>query len=141
MIHALEESIKYFFEEILKSELKKSDEISGELYGAAIVLSDARKNEDFHFYLFFPKEVFEKFRAVFLKNAKFSEDDWCDLAKEIANEIIGYAKSKLKRDEADYKLGIPEFLGRVDFSHFKLDKSFTYALDGHNFRIGFKKNG
>ncbi len=141
MIHALEESIKYFFEDILKSNLKKSDEISGELYGAAIVLDDIKKGEDFHFYLFFPKEVFEKFRSVFLKNAKFSEDDWCDLAKEIANEIIGYAKTKLKRDESEFKLGIPEYLGCLDFSNFKLDKSFTYEFDGHNFRIGYKKNG
>ena len=27
-----------------------------------------------------------------LRLRKFKEDDWCDLTKECANQIIGYAK-------------------------------------------------
>ncbi|TQR33118.1 hypothetical protein DMB92_03945 [Campylobacter sp. MIT 99-7217] len=142
MIRALEDSIRHFFEDILKGKLKESDQISGELYGASISLSSSQEGE-FDFYLFFPKQVFEKFRKIFLKNITFDESDWCDLAKEMANEIIGHAKLTLKESNSnvEYKLGIPEYLGRVDFSNFKLDKAFTYDFDGDSFRIGYRKNG
>ena len=62
-----------------------------------------------------------------------------NLAKMIG--VIWQKKSQIKRDESEFKLGIPEYLGCLDFSNFKLDKSFTYEFDGHNFRIGYKKNG
>lgn len=37
---------------------------------------------------------------------KFKEDDWCDLTKECANQIIGYAKNLLNDAKGDdeYKL-------------------------------------
>lgn len=138
MLNNIEKSIKHFFEDILKEKITEDDNISGELYGSSIVLSSESEG-DYEFYLFFPKEVFEKFRQIFLKNAVFKEDDFCDLAKECANEIIGYAKVKLNENKKEYSLGIPEYLGRVDFANFKLDEEFTYSMQGCNFRIGYKK--
>ena len=75
------------------------------------------------------------------KNVTLSEDDWCDLSKEFANEIVGHAKMKLNEKKGDeFSLGIPEYLGRVDFAHFKLDKSATFDIEGSSFRIGYKKD-
>ncbi|TKX30231.1 hypothetical protein CQA38_00900 [Campylobacter sp. MIT 12-5580] len=138
MFRAVEDSIKHFFEEILKGKLTQREHIEGELYGAAIMLKSEIEGE-FNFYLFFSKEVFEHFRLVFLQNVTFHEGDFCDLAKECANEIIGYAKMKLNEKGGDYVLGIPEYLGRVDFENFKLDRALTFDLNGALLRVGYKK--
>lgn len=139
MLEIVDFSIKHFFEEILKQNLKKANDIGGELYGSSIVLN-SKTQGDFVFYLFFPKEVLDKFRQVFLKNMVLKEDDLCDLSKECANEIIGYAKVKLNDNKDEFKLGVPEYLGRVDFANFKLDEELTYSIDNFNFRIGYKKS-
>lgn len=140
MFEVVEQSVKHFFENILKNKLKKTDKIEGELYGSSISLN-SKNDGEFNFYLFFPKEIFEKYRNVFLKNVILSEDDWCDLSKEFANEIVGHAKMKLNEKKGDeFSLGIPEYLGRVDFAHFKLDKSATFDIEGSSFRIGYKKD-
>lgn len=138
MFNKIEESTKHFFGDILKLQLEKADQITGELYGASILLH-GKEDGDYHFYVFVSKAIFEYFRSVFLKNYKFNEDDFCDLAKECANEIVGYAKTNLQEDGKEYKIGIPEYLGRIDFSAFELDESLTYKVNGHSFRIGYKK--
>ena len=55
MLEIVDFSIKHFFEEILKQNLKKANDIGGELYGSSIVLN-SKIQGDFVFYLFFPKE-------------------------------------------------------------------------------------
>ncbi|HFU1653210.1 TPA: hypothetical protein ACH4XH_001566, partial [Campylobacter jejuni] len=72
---------------------------------------------------------------------KFKEDDWCDLTKECTNQIIGYAKNLLNDAKGDdeYKLGIPEYLGKVDFSEIVLDEALTYKFENCYFRIGYCK--
>ena len=139
MLKALDLSIKHFFEDILKQNLHAAQDISGELYGSSIILS-SKSEGDYAFYLFFPKEILDKFREIFLKNLVLKEDDLCDVSKEMANEIVGYAKVKLNESKDEFKLGVPEYLGKVDFANFKLEKEFTYGIDGFNFRIGYKKN-
>lgn len=138
MFEVVEQSVRYFFEDILKCELTEMKTIKGELYGSSIPLT-SEKDGEFNFYLFFPKRIFEKYQEVFLKDAELKEDDWCDLSKEFANEIIGYAKIKLNEKVDEYTLGIPEYLGRVDFAKFKLDKEATFGVDDFSFRIGYKK--
>ncbi len=137
MFETIEQSVRHFFEEILKCELKPTKCIRGELYGSAIPLMGAEGEIDF--YLFFPKGVFERYQEVFLKGAELKEDDFTDLSKEFANEIIGHAKIKLNESDKNFKLGIPEYLGRVNFSDFKLDKKATYSVGKFAFRIGYKK--
>jgi len=139
MLKILEYSITHFCEHILKLHIKKSDQISGELYGASIPIIQ-NNNDVYSFYLFFPKEILKIFADVLISNNKFKEDDWCDLTKECANQIIGYAKNLLNDTAKEpYTLGIPEYLGKVDFKGIKLDESLTYEIQGHSFRIGFKK--
>ncbi|EPB3788337.1 hypothetical protein ACRGNJ_000484 [Campylobacter upsaliensis] len=140
MLKILEYSITHFCEHILRLRIEKSENIGGELYGASIPIEGTKGNE-YDFYLFFPKEALKKFADVLISDHKFKEDDWCDLTKECANQIIGYAKNLLNdaKGEDEYKLGIPEYLGRIDFSTIKLDESLTYFIDNYNFRIGFKK--
>lgn len=140
MLKILEYSITHFCEHILRLRLEKAENIDGELYGASIPIEGKNGNEC-DFYLFFPKETLKKFADVLVSNHKFKEDDWCDLTKECANQIIGYAKNLLNdaKGENEYKLGIPEYLGRVDFSQIILDEALTYELDGHCFRVGFVK--
>ncbi|WP_279039339.1 hypothetical protein [Campylobacter helveticus] len=140
MLKILEYSITHFCEHILRLHIDKAEDIGGELYGASIPIEGANGNE-YDFYLFFPKEALKKFADVLISNHKFKEDDWCDLTKECANQIIGYAKNLLNdvKGENEYKLGIPEYLGRIDFSSIKLEESLTYSIENHNFRIGFKK--
>ncbi|EHE0558379.1 hypothetical protein [Campylobacter upsaliensis] len=140
MLKILEYSITHFCEHILRLRIEKGESIGGKLYGASIPIEGTKGNE-YDFYLFFPKEALKKFADVLISDYKFKEDDWCDLTKECANQIIGYAKNLLNdaKGEDEYKLGIPEYLGCIDFSTIKLDESLTYSIDNYNFRIGFKK--
>ncbi|MBX2495412.1 hypothetical protein I8797_00995, partial [Campylobacter coli] len=118
----------------------KAEDIVGELYGASIPVME-KSGREYHFYLFFPKEFLQTIANVLVRDEKFKEDDWCDLSKECANQIIGYAKNLLNDAKGDdeYKLGIPEYLGRVDFSSIILDESLTYSFENHYFRIGYCK--
>lgn len=140
MLKILEYSITHFYEHILRLHIQKAEGISGELYGASISIIGASDGE-YNFYFFFPKEVLKEIANVLIKDDKFKEDDWCDLTKECANQIIGYAKNLLNdaKGNDEYKLGIPEYLGRIDFSNIKLDEALTYKLDNYYFRIGYKK--
>lgn len=138
MFEIIEQSVKHFFEEILKCRLAPTDIIEGELYGSSIPLV-SRDLGEFDFYLFFPKEIFELYKNVYLKDARLTEDDFLDIAKEFANQIIGFAKIKLNKSSDKFTLGIPEYLGRVNFEHFPLEREATYSIGVAAFRIGYKK--
>lgn len=141
MILALENSITHFFNDILEVELSPASRIGGELYGAAIPMIQKDKAE-YHFYLFFPKKVIQAIAKNWIKKP-LTEDEASDFLKELANQIIGYAKNQLNidRDTTEYSLGIPEYLGRVEkeFSTKKLKRKCTYRLAGRCFRIGYIK--
>lgn len=138
MFDIIKQSVKHFFGEILKCKISPGKDIKGELYGSAIALTHKSEGE-ISFYLFFPKEVFERYRDIFLQGAELKEDDWCDLSKEFANEIIGYAKIKLNESKEEFKLGIPEYLGRADFTTLKLDKEAIFTDGNFSFKVGYKK--
>lgn len=138
MIKVVEDSIKHFFEDILKAKITKADKTNGELYGASIPLLSSSEGE-YSFYLFFPVEILHEFQNIFLKDSVFKEDDLCDLSKEFANQIIGHAKIVLNQTKNEYKLGIPEYLGKIDFSKIALEKELIFTLKGNAFRIGYKK--
>lgn len=73
-----------------------------------VFLSWAKAKENVIFIYFFQKN-FKKIAEILINDEKFKEDDWCDLTKECANQIIGYAKNLLNDAKGDdeYKL---EFL-------------------------------
>ncbi|EAJ4736389.1 hypothetical protein U0D11_000884 [Campylobacter jejuni] len=140
MLKILEYSIAHFCEHILRLRIEAAQDISGELYGASIPIMSKSEGEC-NFYLFFPKEFLKKIAEILINDEKFKEDDWCDLTKECANQIIGYAKNLLNDAKGDdeYKLGIPEYLGKVDFSEIVLDEALTYKFENCYFRIGYCK--
>ncbi len=140
MLKIIEYSTIHFFEHILKLRIQETKDISGELYGASIPVT-GKDSEEYNFYLFFSVQVLKRVVETYVSNNKFKEDDWADLVKECANQIIGYAKNLLNDVKGDdvYKLGIPEYLGRIDFSSISLDESLTCELESHCFRIGYKK--
>ncbi|EOM7399735.1 hypothetical protein ACMCT5_001953, partial [Campylobacter jejuni] len=43
------------------------------------------------------------------------------------------------KGDDEYKLGIPEYLGKVDFSEIVLDEALTYKFENCYFRIGYCK--
>ncbi|TKX31286.1 hypothetical protein [Campylobacter estrildidarum] len=141
MLKTLEYSITHFCEHILQIHINAVEDIKGELYGSSI--SVMRKNGgEYNFYLFFPEEFLKLISRTFIGDEDFQEDDRCDLAKECANQIIGYTKKLLndaKGSDDEYKIGIPEYLGKIDFSTIVLDESLTYSFDDHCFRIGYCK--
>lgn len=140
MLKILEYSITHFCEHILGLRIQETQNIGGELYGASIPIM-GKDGAEYSFYLFFPKPILNKIAEILVNDDKFKEDDWCDLIKECANQIIGYAKNLLNdaRGEDEYKLGIPEYLGRIDFSSIILDEALTYKFENDSFRIGFIK--
>ncbi|AXP09445.1 chemotaxis protein CheX [Campylobacter hepaticus] len=140
MLKILKYSISHFFEHILKLHIQAAQDISGEFYGASIPIIGKNEGE-YNFYLFFPKEFLQKIADILIHGEKFKEDDWCDLIKECANQIIGYAKNLLNdaKEDIEYKLGIPEYLGKIDFSKIVLDESLTYKFENSYFRIGYCK--
>ncbi|EMH3046261.1 hypothetical protein V6G57_001828 [Campylobacter jejuni] len=140
MLKILEYSITHFCEHILRLRIEAAQDISGELYGASIPIM-CKSEGECNFYLFFPKEFLKKIAEILINDEKFKEDDWCDLTKECANQIIGYAKNLLNDAKGDdeYELGIPEYLGKVDFSEIVLDEALTYKFENCYFRIGYCK--
>lgn len=140
MLKILEYSITHFCEHILRLRIEAAQDISGELYGSSIPIMGKSEGE-YNFYLFFPKEFLKKIAEILINDEKFKEDDWCDLTKECANQIIGYAKNLLNDAKGDdeYELGIPEYLGKVDFSEIVLDEALTYKFENCYFRIGYCK--
>lgn len=140
MILALENSITHFFNDILEEELSPASRIGGELYGAAIPITQQDQAE-YHFYLFFPKKAIERIAKTWLAKP-LAEDEINDFLKELANQIIGHAKNSLNEENHTQKfsLGIPEYLGKVEnFSHIKLKKKCTFRYKDRNFRIGYIK--
>lgn len=138
MMSAVEYSVMHFCTEILGYEVKSGSNLGLNHYGASIPVY--KNNEEYNFYLYFKKDTLNYFSKVLLHTTKLTEDDLCDLCKEVANQIIGYAKNLLvDRGKDDYKLGTPEYLGRVDFFDIKLDESKIFKMKNRTFEIGYKK--
>ncbi|MCR6591715.1 Putative uncharacterized protein FIG019238 [Campylobacter insulaenigrae] len=138
MNKTLEYSIHHFFVQVLKFKIESISTIRGELYGASIPIYF--KDKEYSFYLFFQKEALNEIAAVLLHD-KLKEDGLADLVKEIANQIVGYAKKLLNdtNGKDEFKLGVPEYLGHVEkLSSIKLKEKFTYNLKNSSFRIGYK---
>ncbi|EAJ0325663.1 hypothetical protein O8I55_02775 [Campylobacter lari] len=139
MNKTLEYSIHHFCVQVLKLKIHPTTTIKGELYGASIPMH--YKDEEYSFYLFFQKKALNEIALVLL-HEELKEDGLADLIKEVANQIVGYAKKLLNdtNDKDEYKLGVPEYLGHIDkLSSIKLKEKFTYTLKNSSFRIGYKK--
>ncbi|TKX32600.1 chemotaxis protein CheX [Campylobacter aviculae] len=141
MLKTLEYSVIHFCEHILQIHINAAQDIEGEFYGSSISVVE-KSGLEYNFYLFFSEEFLKLISKIFIGDENFQEDDCCDLTKECANQIIGYAKKLLndtKGGDDEYKLSIPEYLGKADFSTIVLDESLTYCFEKNYFRIGYCK--
>ncbi len=136
MLDTIDYSVKHFFKHILRSRLEVVNSLdNAEYYGASICLGDNVK--DLECYLIFRKESLQALASRLLgEDDKMCEDDFCDLCKEVANQIIGYAKRLLADAYDDYSITVPEYLGKV--SDFKLgfNYEFFYKLEDNTFCVG-----
>ncbi|MBZ7953447.1 hypothetical protein H2278_01085 [Campylobacter sp. W0018] len=138
MLKTLEYSTTHFFEHILGVHMKPVKELKGEFYGSSICVVK-KSGREYNFYLFFSTEFLHLVSTIFI-GEDIQEDDRCDLAKECANQIVGYAKKLLndaKGVDDEYSLGIPEYLGRIHNPNIILDQSLTYGFKDYRFRIGY----
>lgn len=137
MMSAVEYATKHFCTGILGFELESGSSLGDGIYGASIPVFKGKT--EYHFYLYFKKETLNYFAKILLNNDKLCEDDLNDLCKEVANQIIGYAKNLLNdRGQNIYKIGTPEFLGRVKNSPIRLDESKIFKMKNRTFKIGYK---
>lgn len=73
------------------------------------------------------KPLLTRFAKDFLDSPNPSNDTMVDIAKELANLILGKAKVLFEEDGHILKLGIPEFLGWEYISNYK--NAFSYKFD------------
>lgn len=130
--------VRHFCEEILGYKLSPANSANGEFYASAIPIYKAKK--EFHFYLFFKKDTLNSFAKILLGIKELGEDELSDLCKEVANLVVGYSKNLLNEKEPNaYKIGTPEYLGRVGKALIKLEESQIYKVKNRTFKIGYKR--
>ncbi|MBZ7987183.1 chemotaxis protein CheX [Campylobacter canadensis] len=135
MLDTIDYSVKHFFKHILRSKLEITDKLDDAVYyGSSICLSDNVK--DLECYLIFKQDSLKQLATRLLGDEKMDEDDYCDLCKEVANQIIGYAKRLLADAYDDYSISVPEYLGRVKDFKLGFNYEFFYKLDEHTFCVG-----
>lgn len=128
--------------DVLGSKVSVGRPSDGKIYGSSIPIYEKSENgtQEIQFFLYFHKEVL-KDAADKLMLTKYTEDDLDDLSRELANQIIGYAKNLLNDVHAHqpYKLGTPEFLGVVEHFHLVFDEEKIYDINGNTLKIGYKR--
>lgn len=136
MLDTIDYSVKHFFKHILRSRLETTNSLdNAEYYGASICLGDNVK--ELSCYLIFKKESLQALASRLLgDDAKMSEDDYCDLCKEVVNQIIGYAKRLLADAYDDYTISVPEYLGKVKDFKLGFTHEFFYKLEENTFCVG-----
>lgn len=142
IMQAINESMLHICD-VMGAELKESNEqIEGKIYGSSIPVyknNKEAKKEEIQFFLYFKKEVL-KDAADTLLQSNYTEDDLDDLSRELANQIVGYAKNVLNDSGiGQYTLGTPEFLGVVEHFHIKFEEFKIYYINNNILKIGYKQ--
>lgn len=138
--HAISESMLHICD-VLDSKVSLGEPSSGKIYGSSIPVYEKTEDgtKEIQFFLYFHKEVL-KDAADKLLLTRYTEDDLDDLSRELANQIVGYAKNLLNDAHVHqpYKLGTPEFLGVVEHFHLTFDEEKIYNINGNTLKIGYK---
>lgn len=140
MLVAINSSIEYLCREILGENVQKGKSIGKNFYGASIPLVCNKKES--HYYLFLKQDTLKEFGKSFLGDEVLCEEGLNDMCKEVANLIVGRAKSILQdtNPKIKYKLGTPEYLGKVSPPFpIKLDDFTIYKLKNRTFVLGIKR--
>ncbi len=137
MINAINTATKSFCTDIIGLDIEEAKFAGKDFYGTAITLYE--NDIETQLYLFFKKHTLNEFSKALLFEENLNDDDLHDLAKEVANMIIGSAKVILeeKNPSAEYKLSTPDFLGDIPKVEFlKLEEFFLYKIKNRTFVIG-----
>ncbi|QQF52875.1 restriction endonuclease [Campylobacter fetus] len=138
MMSAVCYATKHFCTDTLGFELEDGSKLGKDVYGASIPVY--KDNEEYQFFLYFKRDTLKYFAKVLLNVSDEKHVDLGDLSREVANQIIGYAKNLLNdRHDGKYKLGTPEFLGKVESFPVKLAESKLFKMKNRTFKIGYKK--
>lgn len=138
MLEVVELGVKHLCNEILGYEVSSASTTKGEFYGSALPIYKGKS--ELHFYLYFKKDTLNHFAKILLGSDKLNEGDLSDLCKEVANLIVGYSKNLLnEKENGAYKLGTPEYLGRIENFKIKLEDKRIYKIKNRTFQIGYKK--
>ncbi|MDO5046209.1 MAG: chemotaxis protein CheX [Campylobacter sp.] len=130
--------VEHLCSKILGYKVSEASTLNGEFYGSALPIYKGKS--EFHFYLYFKKDTLNRFAKVLLGSDELNEDDLSDLCKEVANLIVGYSKNLLnERENGAYKLGTPEYLGRIENFKVKLEEKRIYKIKNRTFQIGYKR--
>ncbi len=140
MLKAISDSVEKLCDEILDVKLQHGKSFGKGFYGSSIGLFEDDKEA--YYYLFLKKDTINEFAEAFLGIKCESEDELNDLTKEVSNLIVGSAKAYLddKHPDKKFKLGTPEFLGKISYPFpIKLDDFSIYKLKNRTFVLGVKK--
>lgn len=137
MMDAVDYATRHFCSSILNLKLEYGKSLGKDFYGSCIPIY--KDDKEFHFYLYFKHKTLCLFGEKLLNIKTFDEDCLDDICKEVANQIIGYAKNLLNdRNSGKYKLGTPEFIGKVANFPIRLKESKIFKIDNQTFKIGYK---
>lgn len=127
---------------VMGAKLEKNASLENGVYGSSIPLyieDDKGVMCEYQFYLYFKNELLN-IVAEQLLQSNFNQSDLADISRELANQIIGYAKMLLTdANNVKTKLGTPEFLGVVESFPIKFDKKELYKINNETLQIGYKK--
>ena len=140
-INAINKATHNFCEETLSLPLSNGKYMGKNFYGSSIPLTC--NDKELHFYLLFKANTLNEFGKILLFEDNLNEDDLNDLCKEVANIIIGSAKTILEQKYPDknFLLGTPEFLGNISTPlPFELEEFLLYKLKNRTFVIGKRSN-
>lgn len=136
IMNAVNSGMKNFCK-TLGFKLERGSKLGKNVYGVSIPLTKGEKT--YYFYLYFKKDFLKRVAMRFFK--EFNENDLTDLSREVANQVIGHTKNILEKNEPGYKLGLPEFLGKVERFPIKFDNSKIYKIKNRTFKIGYTIDG
>ena len=141
VMKAVSESVIHLCD-IMGAKLESGKNLGKGVYGSSIpvqVKGDDGKMTEYQFYLYFKKGILKSFAEQLLQSS-FTEYDLDDISRELANQIIGYAKNILSdANGANIKLGTPEFLGAVERFPIKFTQKEIYKINNRILQIGYKK--
>ena len=94
---------------------------------------DIRGDENLDIFLILPKDVLDIVSELLFGDIDY---DVADLAKEIANLIVGNAKVLASEEDIHFNITTPKFHDNVDLSY---DKRIDLSIKGKCFSILFKE--
>ena len=94
---------------------------------------DIRGDENLDIYLVLPKDVLDTVSELLFGDTDYDIED---LAKEIANLIVGNAKVLASEENIHFNISTPKFHNKLDVS---FDKKLDLSIDGKCFSILFKE--